>query len=119
MLQFVCDYCENVKLPGEVWVVGMAAENVGTKAARREVVIDPAWRRDRAVQPFAVHFCSIECKDRYMAELFQKPPALLEIEDVDVVPGAGARVIHARKKLVPSRTSKKVVSKVKSRKVSR
>jgi hypothetical protein len=110
MLQFVCDYCENVKLPGETWLAGMAAENVGTKAARREVVIDPTWRRDRAVQPFAVHFCSIECKDRYLSKLFQKPAALLEIQEVDVVPEAAGRVIHARKKPVTSRVTKTKVT---------
>jgi hypothetical protein len=35
MLRFVCDYCQNVKQPDEVWINGMAAENVGTQAARR------------------------------------------------------------------------------------
>ena len=78
MLQFVCDYCENVKEPDETWINGVAAENVGTQAARREVVIDPVWRRERAVLPFAVHFCCVECKDNYLAELFNRPSALLE-----------------------------------------
>jgi hypothetical protein len=104
MLQFVCDYCGNVKLPNEVFIVGMAAENVGTRAARREVVIDPTWRRERAVQPFAVHFCSVECKDRYLGELFQEAPGLLEVERVEVIPGAAKRVVHGRKKPLASRT---------------
>jgi len=117
MLQFVCDYCNNVKLPSETWITGMAVENVGTKAARREVVIDPSWRRDRAVQTFAVHFCSIDCKDRYLAELFQQPAALLEIEQVDVVPEPAARVIHARKKSVTrSATKTKVTTSRSARK---
>jgi len=42
MLQFVRDYGGNVKQAAEVWINGMAAENVGTKAAPREVTIDPA-----------------------------------------------------------------------------
>lgn len=105
MLQFVCDYCGNVKQPDEVWINGMAAENVGTQAARREVVVDPAWRRDRAVQPFAVHFCSLECKDQYIAELFQKPATLLEVEEVAV--GPEARVVRAKKKVVPIKASEK------------
>lgn len=116
MLQFVCDYCGNEKLPEEVWLTGMAAENVGTQAARREVIIDPAWRYERAVQPFAVHFCSLDCKDRYLSELFRKPAALLEVDEVDVMPGEGKRVIHARKKPVSTRGAKKATSSSRSRK---
>ena len=78
----------------------MAAENVGTQAARREVVIDPAWRYERVVLPLAVHFCCVECKDRYLAELFQKPASLIEVESVEVSPAADRRVIRAKRKPV-------------------
>ena len=61
MLQFVCDYCESLRQPGETWINGLAAENVGTQAARREVLVDPAWHYQRAILPFAVHFCSVDC----------------------------------------------------------
>ena len=98
MLQFVCDYCENVKVPSETWINGIAAENVGTQAARREVIIDPAWRRERVVLPFAVHFCSVECKDNYLSELFNQPTQLLEVESATIEPGQ--RVVRARKKTV-------------------
>jgi hypothetical protein len=98
MLQFVCDYCRNVKGAGETWVNGVAAENVGTQAARREVIIDPTWRRERAVVPLAVHFCSVQCKDNYMAELFDRPAVLLEVESTRAEPGTGRRVVRARKK---------------------
>jgi len=98
MLQFVCDYCQNVKQPREVWINGIAAENVGTQAARREVIVDPTWRYERAVAPFAVHFCSVECKDNYLAELFRQPATLLEVEEVAVEPATGTRVVRAKKK---------------------
>ncbi len=112
MLQFVCDYCGNVKEPDETWINGVAAENVGTQAARREVVVDPSWRRERAILPFAVHFCSIECKDNYLGELFSQPPSLLEVESVEAELTSGRRVIHAKKKPVATKmplgkTSKK------------
>jgi len=103
MIQFVCDYCANVKQPDEIWINGVAAENVGTQAARREVIVDPAWRRERAILPFAVHFCSIECKDSYLGELFSRPASLLEVESVDIEPASGRRVIHAKKKPVAKR----------------
>ena len=102
MLQFVCDYCETVKPPSDAWINGIAAENVGTQAARREVVIDPSWRRERAVLPFAVHFCSIECKDNYLAELFNQPAELLEVEKVTVEPGQ--RMVRAKKRPVKAAT---------------
>ena len=57
MLQFVCDYCGNVKQLRNL-DQRVAAENVGTQAARREVVIDPTWRYERVILPLAVHFCS-------------------------------------------------------------
>jgi hypothetical protein len=96
MIKFVCDYCSNVKQPDETWINGVAVENVGTQAARREVIIDPAWRYERVVLPFAVHFCSLDCKDSYLAELFSQPPSLLEVERVDVEPARQRRVIHAK-----------------------
>ncbi len=98
MLQFVCDYCASTKSPDETWINGVAAENVGTQAARREVVIDPTWRRERALLPFAVHFCSLECKDNYLAELFSRPAELLEVESATV--RRGRRVVRAKKKTV-------------------
>lgn len=98
MLQFVCDYCGNIKQARETWVNGVAVENVGTRAARREVVIDPAWRYDRSVLPLAVHFCCLDCKDRYMAELFQQPVPLLEVEAVERDATGTERIIRARKK---------------------
>lgn len=111
MLQFVCDYCGNIKHAGETWINGVAVENIGMQAARREVIIDPAWRYERGVLPLAVHFCCLDCKDRYLTELFQKPVPLMEVESVEVIPEAGRRIIHAKRKpaseVVKERTTKK------------
>lgn len=111
MQQFVCDYCGNIKEPAETWINGMAAENVGTQAARREVIIDPAWRYERAVQRLAVHFCSIDCKDSYLAELFDQPAALLEIKSVKRDPAAGARILRTKKKPVSGPVQKRITSR--------
>jgi len=74
VLQFVCDWCKRVKPPGnQDWIVGVAAENVAPTAARREVVVHTHWNRDEAVGPFAVHFCCEQCKDNYIAAMFDKP----------------------------------------------
>lgn len=110
MLQFVCDFCGNIQEAGETWITGLAAENVGTQAARREVVVDPVWRRERAVALFAVHFCSLDCKDSYLAELFNRPAALLEVESVETRPSRGERVVRARKKLMKATGAKSKTS---------
>ena len=70
MIQYVCDTCSAVKDPEEVWIVGLAAEAVGITSARREINIQSAWNRPTAVHSLAVHFCSTQCKDEYMARLF-------------------------------------------------
>ena len=70
MLDFVCDTCGSVKQIDESWIVGLAAEAVGAVSARREVNIQSAWTREAALHPLAVQFCSIQCKDEYMARLF-------------------------------------------------
>jgi hypothetical protein len=87
MLQFVCDSCGAIKEPSEVWIVGLAAESVGVTSARRQVTIQSAWDRPAAVHPLAVHFCSVECKDNYMARLFA-PEATAEEVVVETVPAA-------------------------------
>jgi len=114
MLRFVCDYCGNVKQAGETWINGVAVENVGTRAARREVVIDPAWRYERSVLPLAVHFCCLDCKDRYLAELFQKPMPLLEVGGVER-DSPDARVVRARKKPAKRKATKRTTTSRRTR----
>ena len=76
MIRFDCDWCRRTKASDEIWLLGLAAEAVGVTAARREITILPAWNRETAVHPLAVHFCCEECKDDYMARLFNHAPAL-------------------------------------------
>jgi hypothetical protein len=59
--------------------VGLAADAVGVTSARREVTIQSDWDRTTAVHPLAVHFCSIECKDEYMARLFAPEVPIKEV----------------------------------------
>lgn len=70
MLQFVCDTCGSVKQAGEPWLLGFAVERLATSAISRDISFAPAWDENKAVQWFAVHFCSADCKDTYVAKLF-------------------------------------------------
>ena len=76
MIHFDCDWCRRVKSSDEIWILGLAAEAVGITAARREITILPAWNRETALHPLAVHFCCEECKDDYTARLFNNEPTL-------------------------------------------
>lgn len=110
-MRYACDWCERLKGPDEVWILGFAAENRGVTASRREVTVLNEWDRERALNPFAVHFCSIEHKDNYMAALFDTAPVdevrvrkvVPVVEEVEVsrtVPGK--RVVTTQKRKTPS-----------------
>lgn len=78
MVRFECESCGRLKGEGEVWILGFAAENIGVTSARREISIASSWDRPRAVEPFAVHFCSDECRAGYMSALFGDSPETLD-----------------------------------------
>jgi hypothetical protein len=70
MLEYVCDTCHRRKKSGQKWILGLAAEQVGTQAERREIRILSAWDNARAVDPLAVHFCCERCQHKYVNWLF-------------------------------------------------
>ena len=70
MLRYECDGCQRLKAEREEWILGLAAENIGAVSARREIAFEPEWDSERATHPLAVHFCSMECKDKYLKSLF-------------------------------------------------
>jgi hypothetical protein len=86
MIQYLCETCSAVKGPEEVWIVGLAAEAVGITSARREINIQSVWSRPTAVHPLAVHFCSTQCKDEYMARLFAPESSVEEVTLERAVP---------------------------------
>jgi hypothetical protein len=103
VIEFVCDSCRRVKDPDEIWILGLAAEAVGVTAARREVSIISVWDRERAVHPLAVHFCSEECKEKYIQKLFGKDTPV----EKAVTREAVRTNVHSR----PSKVTKKVRSR--------
>ena len=102
MIQFVCDTCSAVKQPDEVWIVGLAAEAIGAISARREVNIQSTWTHQAALHPLAVHFCSSQCKDEYVARLFAPEAPVKEVVVERIVPAEVVveRVIPERQRVV-------------------
>jgi hypothetical protein len=93
MVRYECDLCHALKQEGETWILGFAAEIVGAVTARREVTIVPAWDETSAVDYLAVHFCSDECRRKYMAHLFGEKPAKTGVaETVTLSPAREATV---------------------------
>jgi len=111
MLRFACEWCQRLKEADEAWILGFAAENRGVTASRREVTVLNEWDRERAVHPFAVHFCSIEHKDNYMAALFDTAVkgevkvrrVLPAVREVDVRRSiSGKRSVTTQKRKAPA-----------------
>jgi hypothetical protein len=111
MIQCVCDTCRAVKQPDEAWIVGQAAETVGTVSARREITIQSAWARTNTLHPLAVHFCSVQCKDEYMNQLFGAEP---RVQEIVVERAAPAEVVVER--VVPERSTVTEITKARRRK---
>ena len=122
MIQFSCDWCSRLKGPREAWILGIAAETVGYTAVRREATILSDWDRERAVLPLAVHFCSPECKDKYMAELFDSKARAEEAEQeviLDHVEPAGVTKRNHSKEAGKRNHSKSGVTQIDSHKARR
>ncbi len=71
MRSYVCDWCHRPKKDGERWILGFAAERIGAMGLRREISIAAAWSDGFAEHPLAVHFCSEDHKQSYVAALFK------------------------------------------------
>ena len=122
MIRFSCDWCSRMKGPREEWILGIAAETVGYTAVRREATILSDWDRERAVLPLAVHFCSPQCKDKYMAQLFDSKARAEEAEEeviVEHVEPAEVTTVNHSKKVGKRNHSKTRVTEIDSQRARR
>lgn len=113
MLQYICDWCKRTKRPADAWLIGFSAENIGVVSARREITVSSAWNDAQARHPLAVHFCSDDHKDRYMAALFDTEPAAAETV-VETTLEAGRPQRSTRKvvrMVAPVKTTRRTVVK--------
>ena len=110
MLQYMCDWCKRVKQSGEAWILGFAAETVGITAAKREVTLASHWDANRAAHPLAVHFCSEEHKDDYVAALFDFPPVATEtVLETTVKVSPKKKVVRSEKRVVRTKSYRRGV----------
>ncbi len=107
MVQFVCDSCAATKTADEGWILGLAVENVGVTAARRQVTILGAWDETRARERFAVHFCSERCKNKFMMKVFDQSASMGVTSDTgEKVVEMARRQTTTRRRVVQRRKAK-------------
>ncbi len=66
MVRVHCDTCKVERQPGEEWVLGYDLESVSPSGVRRAITFLDHWDPRRMDEIGAIHFCSIECKDKYL-----------------------------------------------------
>lgn len=112
MLRYECDNCQKLKGKDEEWILGFAAENIGVKAARREITFLSAWNEEQAVDWLAVHFCSERCKQDYTSRLFGDTPVSGVVSETAVLPVTKGvvRVMPDRKVSTVARSKKSAPS---------
>ena len=98
MLRYECDTCHRLKVGRDEWILGLAAENIGAVSARREIAFEPEWLPERATHPLAVHFCSVECKDKYLKSLFGNNLARTERDLAPIPKDASTRSARAHQR---------------------
>jgi hypothetical protein len=112
MVRYECDNCHKLKGKQEEWILGFAAENIGVKAARREITFFSKWDEDKAVDWLAVHFCTDECKQHYTSRLFGDSPTAGVLAETAELPlkKRTLRVMPSRTVSTTARTKKSTPS---------
>lgn len=67
MITVTCDQCKVVRQPGEEWVLGYDIESVSPSGVRRAINFLDHWDARRMDELGAIHLCSLECRDDYLA----------------------------------------------------
>lgn len=75
MVEIKCDHCDKVKHPndetrnsGPDWILGWDLISESTNAVQRSIRFLDRWDARRVAEFGAIHFCSLECRERYIAE---------------------------------------------------
>jgi len=68
MIRITCDACGTVKRRGQPeWIIGYDLQYDTPRATGRSLSFFDHWDDARVLERGAVHFCSPECKEAYIA----------------------------------------------------
>ena len=75
MVEIKCDHCDAVKHPndetrnvGPEWILGWDLISESPNAVQRSIRFLDHWDGRRVAEFGAIHFCSIECREGYIAD---------------------------------------------------
>lgn len=72
MIKITCDNCGSVRpevVPSnEEWVLGYDVEIEARNAVQRSIRFLDHWDSRRVMEVGAIHLCSLECRDEYVAK---------------------------------------------------
>lgn len=70
MVNIVCDTCGATRdqESREPWILGYDLEARSANGVSRTVRFLDRWDERRITELGAIHFCSVECKDKYLAK---------------------------------------------------
>ncbi|HWC18688.1 MAG TPA: hypothetical protein VG498_16880 [Terriglobales bacterium] len=71
MIRITCDTCGAVKAPqgrdkNREWILGYDIELESPRSLQHSIRFLDRWDNRRINELGAIHFCSLECKDKYM-----------------------------------------------------
>ena len=69
-MEFTCHGCGRYKKQGDEWLLVLELDKPGTQI--RNMVILAEWDEKQALDPRAVHFCSLACQKTYSARHYAK-----------------------------------------------
>lgn len=106
MIRITCDVCGAIKRGRQSeWIIGYDLQYDTPRAVGRSISFFPRWDDSRVLEHGAVHFCSPECKEQYVAG--------------NTLTVAKPRKVAARRKQnVATRKKPKVAARKKSRKIA-
>jgi hypothetical protein len=67
MVKVICDKCGVERQRGEEWVLGYDIESVSPSGVRRAITFLDRWDPRRIDELGTIHFCSLQCKNEYLA----------------------------------------------------
>ena len=71
MVSITCDGCGDVKpesKTGPEWILGYDLQVEAPNAVQRSIRFLDRWDDRRVLELGAIHFCSYECRDKYVAK---------------------------------------------------
>ena len=65
-MEFLCKFCGKQEGEPQGWLIAFELTTPGTEV-RNTIFVADRWDRAKALQENALHFCSQQCQEKYLA----------------------------------------------------